>query len=223
MLAEIKARKIADILPLIWNQKPEFSAGKKFRYSNSGMVVAGAIIEKVSGMSYNDYLKKEIFSPLGMNSSGLVYREQVVPNRATGYLKGEGISYINNSYMEPPPLSDGGLYTTVIDLLKFDQALYDEKLLNKKSKRVMFTPRSPARGYACGWGTGKMYGKRLVGHGGGAPGISAMFYRYIDDRVTVIVLSNYHRAARPVFEALEAIVFGKPYKLPERDKGNKKN
>jgi len=212
----IKARRISDILTLIWDQKPEFSAGKRFRYSNSGMVVAGAIIEKVSGMSYGQYLNKKIFTPLGMKNSGIVYPEQVVPNRAIGYIK-RGGSYISNVFLEPPPFSDGGLYTTVEDLLKFDQALCGEQLLNDKSKKVMFTPRRPARGYACGWGTGKMYGKKLVGHGGGAPGISAMFYRYIDDHVTVIVLSNYNRAARPVFESLEAIVFDKPYQLPTRE------
>ena len=210
-----KAREIEDILPLIWDQRPEFSAGERFRYSNSGMVVAGAIIEKVSGLSYGQYLKKKIFEPLGMNNSGIIYLDQVIPNRATGYLKRrEG--YKSNIFLEPPAFSDGGLYTTVVDLLKFDQALYEEKLLTERSKKIMLTPKSPARGYACGWGTGKMYGKRLVGHGGGASGISAAFYRYIDDRVTVIVLSNYDRAARPVFEALEAIVFGKPYKLPVR-------
>lgn len=211
-----KARRINDILPLIWDQNPQFSAGKKFQYSNSGMVVAGAIIERLSGLSYGQYLNKKIFTPLGMKNSAIIFREQVVPNRAVGYIK-RGGSYISNVFLEPQPCSDGGLYTTVEDLLKFDRALYGNELLSDMSKKVMFTPRSPARGYACGWGTGKMYGKKLVGHGGGAPGISARFYRYTDDRVTVIVLSNYHRAAGPVFEALEAIVFEKPYQLPNRE------
>jgi len=214
MATALEARRIKAILPLIYDQKPTFQAGHRFQYSNSGMVVLGAIIEKVSGMSYSDYIKKHIFEPIGMHNSGIVYREQVVPNRAVGYIKLPGGNIKNNIFMEPPAFSDGGLYTTVEDLFKFDQALYTETLLSKKYKDMMLTCKVTKRGYAYGWGTGKMYGHRVVGHGGGAPGINASFYRYIDDHITIIVLSNYDSAVRPVFEAIEAIVFDKPYHLP---------
>jgi len=177
------------------------------------MIVLGAIIERVSGLPYKNYIKKNIFQPVGMNDSSIIYREEMDKNYAIGYIK-KGKNYLNNLKLEPPAFSDGGLYTTILDLLKFDQALYSNIILTEKSKTKMFTPEK-GKGYAYGWGTGKMYGNRLVGHGGGAPGISAMFYRYIDKKITIIVLSNYDRAAGKIFEGLEAIIFDKPYKFPE--------
>lgn len=209
-------RKISDALALIYDQKPQFPAGEKFRYSNSGMVVLGAVIEKVTGITYAEYIKQNIFEPLGMNESGIVYREQVVPNRSTGYIKNGSGTYTNNIFMEPPAFSDGGLYTTVGDMLKFDQALYGDKLLSEEHKTKMFTPNGPTDGYAYGWSTAVIEGHRLIGHGGGAPGINAIFNRFIDDKYTIIVLSNYDGAAVPVSRAIEAILFGRAYNVPTR-------
>ena len=159
-------RSISDALPLIYDQKPQFPAGQKFRYSNSGMVILGAVIEKVTGMPYADYIKKNIFEPLGMNESGIVYREQVVPNRSTGYIKNGDGTYTNNIFMEPPAFSDGGLYTTAGDMFKFDRALYGDKLLSEEYKTKMFTPNGPTDGYAYGWSTATIDGHRLIGHVG---------------------------------------------------------
>lgn len=205
-----KLRQISDVLPLIYDQKPEFPAGKRFRYSNSGMVVLGAIIEKISGLSYPDYLKKHIFEPLGMKRSGIVYREQISPNRSIGYVKA-GDNYLANYFMEMPAFSDGGLYTNATDLLLFDQALYGSKLLSEKTKAIMFTPNGTENGYAYGWLSGDYAGHRHVGHGGGAPGINAEFKRFIDDKVTVIVLSNLDGGASVLMPNLEAAIFDRPY------------
>ncbi len=212
-------RKTSDVLPLIYDQKPAFEAGKDYQYSNSGMVLLGAIIEKVSGMSYADYLEKNIFEPLEMNRSGIIYREQTIANRSVGYSKADG-SYVSNYFTEPPAFSDGGLYTSAPDMLKFDQALYGATLLTEETKKIMFTPNGPNNSYAYAWQLGEFAGHRFIGHGGGAPGINAMFNRYLDDKVTVIVIANYSGAANEVAHRLESILFNQPYEVPTKADSN---
>jgi CubicO group peptidase (beta-lactamase class C family) len=208
--------KIADILPLIYAQKPSFSPGERFGYSNSGMVVLGAIVEKLSGMSYPDYLKRHIFEPAGMTESQLAQENDVLANRSIGYAMTPDRGYIANVRSIMPASADGGLHTTALDLLRFDQALYGSKLLGTHSLQKMLTPVGPAPFYASGWFTKSINGHRAVGHGGGAPGINAEFRRYIDDGYTLIVLSNYDMGATPLTEEIEKMLFGLAYKLPTK-------
>jgi len=207
---------IADILPLIYTQKPMFAPGERFGYSNSGMVVLGAIIEKVSGLSYPDYLQKRIFQPAGMTGSRLARESDVLANRSIGYVMTPDRGHIANVRSIMPASADGGLHTTALDLLRFDQALYDSKLLNPGSRQQMLTPVGPAPFYASGWFTKDINGHRAVGHGGGAPGINAEFRRYLDDGYTLIVLSNYDMGATPLTDEIEKVLFGMPYTLPTR-------
>lgn len=206
--------KIADILPLIYAQKPLFPPGERFGYSNSGMVILGAIVEKLSGMSYPDYLQRHVFEPAGMTESRLAQENDVLANRSIGYVMTPGRGYISNVRSIMPASADGGLHTTALDLLRFDQALYGSKLLRTNSLQKMLTPVSPAPFYANGWFTKSIDGHRAVGHGGGAPGINAEFRRYIDDGYALIVLSNYDMGATPLTEEVEKMLFGLPYKLP---------
>lgn len=207
---------IADILPLIYAQKPMFAPGERFAYSNSGMVVLGAIIEKASGLSYPDYLQQHIFGPAGMQDSHLAQEDDVLANRAIGYMPNPNGGYRANVREIMPASADGGLHTTAPDLLRFDQALDRNTLLNAASQQQMLTPVGPAPFYASGWFTKRVDGHLAVGHGGGAPGINAEFRRYPDDDVTVIVLSNYDMGATPLAEDIEKSLFGLPYTLPTR-------
>jgi len=207
---------IADILPLVYTQKPLFAPGERFGYSNSGMVVLGAIIEKVSGLSYPEYLQRHVFGPAGMKDSHLAQEDDLLANRSIGYIPNPDGGYRANMREIMPASADGGLHTTAPDLLRFDQALNANTLLNAESRQRMFTPVGPAPFYASGWFTKRVDGHLAVGHGGGAPGINAEFRRYPDDGVAVIVLSNYDMGATPLAEAIEKALFGLPYTLPTK-------
>lgn len=205
---------IADILPLIHRQKPQFPPGERFGYSNSGMVVLGAIIEKISGLSYADYLQQRIFKPAGMTDSRLAQEDEVLANRAIGYIPDPKGGYRANVREIIPASADGGLRTTATDLLRFDQALNGNALLDADSRQRMFTPVGPAPFHASGWFTKRVDGHLALGHGGGAPGINAEFRRYPDDGYTVIVLSNQDMGATPLAEEIEKSLFHLPYSLP---------
>ena len=207
---------IADILPLVYAQKPLFAPGERFGYSNSGMVVLGAIIEKTSGLSYPDYLQQRIFKPAGMTNSHLAQEDDLLANRSIGYTIQPDGGFRTNVREIMPASADGGLHTTAPDLLRFDQALNGDVLLNADSRQRMFTPVGPAPFLASGWFTKRVDGHLAVGHGGGAPGINAEFRRYPDDGITMIVLSNYDMGATPLAEAIEKSLFGLPYALPTK-------
>jgi tetratricopeptide (TPR) repeat protein len=148
-----------------------------------------------------------------MDDTGINYLDEVVENRATGYIKGLDGSFTSNIFMVPPANADGGIETTVKDLLKFDQALYGEKLLSEESKRKMFTPF--LNNYAYCWRIDKRHGNIVIGHSGGAPGVNAFFRRYVNDKYTLIILSNYTGTSLTYPETLEAIIFGDGYEMPK--------
>lgn len=203
-------RTIADILPLVYAQKPLFAPGARFGYSNSGMVVLGAIIEKASGLRYPDYLQRHIFAPAGMHDSRLAQEDEVLANRSIGYLHDPEGGYRANVREIMPASADGGLRTTAPDLVRFDRALAGDVLLSADSRQRMLTPVGPAPFLASGWFTQRVAGHLAVGHGGGAPGINAEFRRYPDDGLTVIVLSNYDMGATPLTEEIEKALFSQP-------------
>lgn len=207
---------IADILPMIYTQAPQFAAGERFEYSNSGMVVLGAIIEKASGLDYADYLQRHILGPAGMADTHLAQEDDVLPNRSIGYIAEPDGGFRANVREIMPASSDGGLRTTAPDLLRFDRALADDTLLDADSRRRMWTPVGPVPFYASGWFTMDVDGHRAVGHGGGAPGVNAEFRLYPDDGYTVIVLANIDMGATPLAEGIEKALFGLPYTLPTR-------
>jgi len=166
----------------------EFAAGRLFRYSNSNYILLGYIIEKVSGRPYDAFLQENIFSPLQMTDTGYDYPRRVLKHRAAGY-SSRGDTTVNAQYIDMSiPYSAGGLYSTVEDLYRWDQVLYTEKLLSKKSLAMMFTPLKGNYGY--GWYIAEQGGHRFISHSGWIDGFAASFGRYPDDRVTVIILSN---------------------------------
>ena len=199
-----------------YKSKPlDFAPGEKFNYSNSGYHLLGLIVEKASGKSYKDFLHENIFTPLGLKDTGYDSHENIIKHRAAGY-KRNGDGFVNAAYMDMLiPYAAGALYSTTEDLLKWEQALYTEKLLTKKSLDEMFTP---AKGtYAYGWNVGKRNNRNSISHGGGIYGFATQLARYPDDRVTVIVLSNVEGAsAGAIANNLSAIVFGDPVTLPKQ-------
>ncbi len=184
-------RAIDDALPLVYDQEILFEPGTQYRYSNSGMLVLGAIIERISGMSYRQYLKENILKSAGMKNSGIFYPEEAVDNRAIGYSKIDEGRYKVETEREFPAFSDGGLYATVGDMLKYDRALISNKLLDEKTKEMMFMRTGPNKNYALGWEVGAFMGEKFVGHVGGCYGFAADYVRFPEKQIMVIVMSNY--------------------------------
>jgi len=166
----------------------EFAPGEKYNYSNSGYILLGAIIEKVSGQSYEMFLKENIFQPLKMMNTGYDHHSTILKDRAAGYcLSNEGL--INAVYTDMSIAhAAGSLYTTAEDLYLWDRALYTEKLVKKSSLEKIFTPFVGKYGY--GWRIGDSFNRKVVAHSGGINGFTTRIARYLDDEVCVIVLIN---------------------------------
>jgi CubicO group peptidase (beta-lactamase class C family) len=201
-----------------FRDKPlDFAVGEKYAYSNSGYYLLGAIIEKVSGKSYADFLQENIFTPLGMRQSGYDVSARVIKNRASGYAK-QGGEFVNASYMDMTlPGAAGAIYSTTGDMLLWDQALYTEKLVSRKALDETFTPVKSNYGY--GWSIGKQFDRQVIGHGGNIFGFASHITRFPADKITVIVLSNVQGApSGKIANDLSAIVFGAAYEIPKERK-----
>jgi len=207
-------RTIDDFLPMIFEQKLlENTPGKTFSYSSSGFVLLGAIIERTSGHSFKEYIREEVLRPCGMTETSIANLEDVVPNRATGYAKDSLGRFSTYAYWMVPFIASAGIQTTAGDLLKLDRALAKGKLLKTETLDRMAEPFLE-KNWGIVWRLAEIDGRKVVYHGGETMGVSAMYRRYLEDDMTLIVLSNYHRAGRPVAAAIEAILFGKPYEMP---------
>lgn len=179
----------------------DFKPGTQFHYDNSGYFLLGVIIEQVSKMKYEDYLRKNIFEPLGMTDSGYDWPDTILKNRASGYSKSQDgrDRDLNAPFLDMgQPYAAGALYSTVLDLYKWDRALYTENVLSAKSKEAAFTPGKFEWGqgirYGYGWGIENIHGHKAVGHGGGINGFSTVIVRAIEEDAVAIVLSNHDDA-----------------------------
>jgi CubicO group peptidase (beta-lactamase class C family) len=199
-------------------QPLEFKPGDKFKYSNSGYLVLGKIIESASGESYAAFLKKAIFDPLGMSDTGYDSSATIIKNRASGYSRLLGLAPINATYIDMSiPHAAGALYSTVLDLLKWDRALDSEQLVPAKSMEAMFTPFKEHYGY--GWSISNKLDQPRHAHGGGIPGFVTDIQRYPQEKLLVVVLSNFEssRVGR-IGNDLAAIALGGPYVVPREPK-----
>ncbi len=220
---DIESYPSAELVNSFRDTPLQFNPGERFAYSNSGFYLLGVIIEKASGKRYADFVRDNIFMPIGMKNSGYDDSRTLVPNRASGY-NWRGKSFINAHYQNmATPYSAGGLYSTTEDLLLWDQALYTDKMVSLKSLDEMFSPFREVESapdewkgyaYAYGWGVGKMFEKQVTHHDGGISGFSSDITRFPSEGVTLIVLSNKGDATpKKTSGDLAAIVFGKPYSL----------
>jgi CubicO group peptidase (beta-lactamase class C family) len=166
----------------------EFKAGERFSYSNTGYLLLGHVIERVSGEPYEQFLRENIFEPLKMNDTGYEGRDSIVKHRASGY------SLRKDALRSAPfvdmalPYSAGALYSTVEDMYLWDQALYTEKLVSRKTLDAIFTPFKGGYGY--GWDVGELFGRRCTSHMGWIEGYASYILRVPDERLTVVVMSN---------------------------------
>jgi CubicO group peptidase (beta-lactamase class C family) len=201
-----------------FKDKPlEFAPGEKFNSSNSDYYLLGVIIERASGKSYGDFLQENIFKPLAMTGTGYDSNSRVIKNRANGYGV-QGDSLVNAAYIDmSATYAAGGIYSTVEDIFRWNQALYTEKMVSRKSLDEMFTPFKNEYGY--GWNNRKKFDRQTLENDGNIGGFFASFTRFPAERMTVVVLSNTARAnTRVIANDLSAIVFNAPYKIPQERK-----
>jgi len=173
----------------------DFKPCERWSYRNTNYVLLGMLIHRVTGEFYGDFLQERIFRPLGMSSTRVISDGDIIPHRAAGYRLDDG-KLKNQEWISPTfnSTADGALYFTVLDLEKWDAALYTEKVLKKSSLEQMWTPVACADGkkyhYGFGWWVEEANGRRLFEHGGAWQGFSAEISRYVNDRLTVVVLTN---------------------------------
>jgi CubicO group peptidase (beta-lactamase class C family) len=201
-----------------FRDKPlEFQPGEKWNYSNSGYVLLGYLIEKISQQSYRQFVQENIFNPLGMKDSGYDSNTEIIAHRAAGYEPGAkapaNAGYIDMSI----PLSAGGLYSTTEDLLRWEQGLMGGKLLSAASLEKMTTPFKSD--YAFGLAVHTANGRKVIEHNGGIEGFNTALAYYPDDKLTVVVLANLSgRAPESIAGNLAALAHGEKVVLPSERK-----
>lgn len=181
-----------DVLRIMESQDGTyFAPGSGYRYSNSGYVLLGLVIEKASGQSFTEFLRRRIFEPLGMRDTvAHVESRTVVPHRAYGYSHENGKWARTDQSPTSATLGDGGIYSSIDDLARWDAALYDNRLLRPESLAAAFTPATPTDDPQIAYG----YGWRITGetlwHSGESIGFRNVIVRYPQRRLTVVVLTN---------------------------------
>jgi CubicO group peptidase (beta-lactamase class C family) len=183
--------KIVEGIPLA------YPPGSSWSYSNLGYLTLGILIHKATGQFYGDFLQEKIFRPLDMTTTRIINEADIISNRSAGYrlVNGE----LKNQEWVAPALNttaDGSLYFSILDLAKWDAALYSEKLLKKSTLEQMWTvtvlkngkPNSGHYGY--GWFIKEIDSHRVIEHEGQWQGFETQISRYVDDNLTIVVLTN---------------------------------
>jgi hypothetical protein len=172
-----------------------FQPGENWDYSNVGYVTLGILIRKITGQFWGDFLQQRIFRPLEMTDARPISEVEIVPNRAAGYrLVADEIR--NQEWVSPAinSTADGSLYFSILDLAKWDAALYTDQPLRQTTLAQVWEPimlKSGSRkGYGFGWFTGVVHNRRVVFHGGAWQGFKTCIIRFLDERLTIIVLAN---------------------------------
>jgi len=184
-------RPVDETIALFRAEPLDFPPGRLFLYSNSGYLVLGRIVEKVSGMGYGAFLRASIFEPLGMAATGYEHPVAVVPNLASGYHERVGGSRVH-ALLPIDAHAAGGVHSTVEDLYRWDRALYTAAPLDRRSLDAMFATHMPTYGY--GWEVWHRFDRRLFAHGGLISGFASMVVRVPEERVYIAVLSNLQEA-----------------------------
>jgi D-alanyl-D-alanine carboxypeptidase len=201
----LQLREPEDYLALYGTRALQFTPGAQWAYSNYGFMLLGAVIERVSGTSYDDYVATRILAPAGMTATGALPEEVVVPGRSVGYMW-QGGALVNNAptlpYRGTPA---GGGYSTVADFARFAAALREHKLLDATHTALLLngkiTMGQSVVKYAYGFIDRVQVGRRLVGHGGGAPGMNGELTFEPNGGYTIVVLSNLDPPAATLIEA----------------------
>lgn len=174
----------------------DFPSGTQWKYSSAtGYDLLGLMIEKLSGENYYEFIRKNIYVPSLMKESYWIDYDSIIENRVVGYYFVNG-AFLNSDKLDAiGEFAHGGLMSTTLDLVKFDKALFTEKLVKKSTLELMttnaiLTDGTVVTSYGLGFGLTPFQGQKRIGHTGGAPGFSTAYSRFIDKNLTIIVLTN---------------------------------
>ena len=191
-----------EIAQMAFKLTPEFPPGARWNYSNTGYVLLGIIVHKVSGQFYGDVLRDRVFRPLGMTSARVISEADIVPHRAAGYQLEKG-ELKNQDWVSPTlnTTADGSLYLSLNDYIAWDRGLRAKKLLSPESWATVFTPVTLTSGnrypYGFGWSIDTVAGAARIHHGGAWQGFQTYISRYLGDDMTIVALANLG-ASQPV-------------------------
>lgn len=209
-----------------------FKPKEKWAYSNTGYMLLATIISRISERLFPEFLNEEIFKPAGMLNT-CVYDyvsgpDKTMPNRVYGFragIDGQTLT-LNDEHFLNAAQGEGGIYSTLGDLLKWDRILYTEKLISKETLNEAFSPVVLLNGQQSDYGFGwfiksSLSGKKVVAHSGGWLGFSTYIQREIEDDHCIILLSNNSSPYfRDILQGLEHILHNKPYQLPKQSLGS---
>lgn len=182
----------ADVLRLLESQDSTyFKPGTKYQYSNSGYALLALIVERVSGKSFAAFLHDRIFAPLGMNHT-VAFEDGVstVSNRAFGYTMKDSAWTRKDQSTTSAVLGDGGIYSSIDDLVRWDAALYDSRLLSDASRKLAFSPQTPTDKPDVSYGFGWRITGETLWHSGETSGFRNVIVRYPARHLTVVILTN---------------------------------
>jgi D-alanyl-D-alanine carboxypeptidase len=209
-------------LALMKDQPFEFPVGERFQYRNTGYYLAAMIIEQISGKSYGDYLRESIFKPLEMTSTCDCGNKPLIKHRAQGYAL-EGTTLVNKALLDMTwPFGVGSLCSNVSDLLKWEHALYEGKVISGELYSRMIQPATLNDGSKTKYGYGleilDVAGHRIFSHGGSTLGYTSYMAYYPDDRLTIIILTNVQgQEPRSMERKIASLVLGTGEDTGKRD------
>jgi D-alanyl-D-alanine carboxypeptidase len=216
-----KDMTVTELIALFKDKPLDFAPGEKWSYSNSGYILLGAIIEKASGQKYEDFIEKQVFTPIGMTHSFYDHTDRLIPGRVEGYSKGND-GFVNCTYLSmTQPYAAGSLVSSVDDLALWDQALYTEKLVKQESLKRAWTTFHLNNGkptnYGYGWGISLLDGHPVIAHDGGIFGFATSGMRIPEINGYVAVLTNLDSSETGPDDAVAKIallLLGNPSKEP---------
>jgi CubicO group peptidase (beta-lactamase class C family) len=185
-----------ELLEISFKFPLEFAPGSQWSYCNTGYMILGILTSKLTGMHWSEFQKQRIFEPAGMTTARVISESDIVKNRADGYERNEEGELRNQEWVPPSDntLADGSLYVTARDMVAWDAALRERRLLSEASYDAWWTPVSLGDGitypYGFGWSLSEQRGRRLIEHGGSWQGFRTAIARYVEDELTVVVLAN---------------------------------
>lgn len=201
------------MIALFKNKPLDFSPGTKWNYSNSGYFLLGAIVEKVSGKDFSDYLLENVIKKAGLKNTGMDNLDSILTYRAKGYSKNRGGGWQHALFISMEgPFSAGAMFSTVDDLYQWTKALHNNQVISAASTQKMFTPYKDGYGYGIGIDSLKTH--RRISHNGGIPGFASYLGYFPDDDICVAVISNNGANSTAIGNALASVMFDLPVQIP---------
>lgn len=211
-----QTRTPEELIGAFRNKPLDFPPGETRKYSNAGYYLLGYLIEKISGQSYGEFVRENIFKPLGMKDSGYDSNSAVIARRASGYVIGANGPENGRYYNETLLFSAGGLYSTTEDLLRWEQGLFGGKLLTAASLKKMTTPYK--HDFACGLVVSVIDGHNAIEHSGDMDGFNSDMVYYVEDKLFVVVINNLGAETKSIAAKLGEVVHGERVVLPSERK-----